>query len=155
MCLLSALVLGFAAGLRSMSAPAAASWAARSGVFEVAGTPVAFMGYRYSPAIFSLLALGELVTDKLPTTPNRKTPAPFTGRILSGSLVGAAASSSTIVYGALVGAGGAVAGTLGGAAFRGELASRFSEDLPAALLEDAIAVGLCILAVKEASVKKV
>ena len=36
---------------------------------------------------------------------------------------------------------GAVVGTLGGAAARGKLAEAFGRDLPAALLEDAIAIG--------------
>ena len=38
------------------------------------------------------------------------------------------------------GAIGAVIGTLGGAAFRGALAKAFGKDLPAGLLEDAIAI---------------
>ena len=43
--------------------------------------------------------------------------------------------------GALVGAVGAVAGTLGGARARAAMAAAFGNDRPAALVEDAIAFG--------------
>src|ERR1035441_3728957 len=89
MAILCALILGFVAGLRSMLAPAAISWAAGSGILNVDRTPLAFMGYRYTPIIFTVLALGELIADKLPFTPSRKSPPPFIARIVSGALTGA------------------------------------------------------------------
>jgi uncharacterized membrane protein len=144
-----ALVLGFIAGLRTMMAPAAASWAARLGMLAVAGTPVAFMGYKYTAVIFTVLALGEVINDKLPKTPSRKTPPQFIGRIVMGSLVGATvgAASGSLLIGLIAGASGAVAGTLGGAAARGRLAAAFGRDMPAALIEDAVAAGLSLLIV--------
>jgi len=42
--------------------------------------------------------------------------------------------------GLICGAVGAVIGTLGGAAVRGKLAAAFGKDLPAGLLEDAVAI---------------
>jgi uncharacterized membrane protein len=54
------------------------------------------------------------------------------------------------VGGAVAGAIGAVIGTLGGADARGRLAKAFGKDLPAALIEDLVAVGgaaLIVLAV--------
>ena len=150
---LPSLILGITAGLRTFTAPAAASWAARSGAFPVSNTPVAFLAHSYTPAILTLLALGEYVTDTLPTTPSRKTPPQFLARLISGSLVGtaAAAGSGPLLYGLLAGAVGATAGTYGGAALRATLASSFGEDLPAALLEDALAVGLTIPAVRNSA----
>ncbi len=50
--------------------------------------------------------------------------------------------------GVLAGAVGAVIGTLGGAAIRGRLAVAFGKDLPAALLEDVVAIFLAVVAVK-------
>ena len=149
MYLIFALLLGFLAGLRAMTAPAAASWAARLGWLGVSGTPLAFMGYQYTPLVFTLLALGELVVDKLPNTPSRKAPPGLIGRIVSGSLVGATigAARGSLLAGLAVGAVGAVAGTYGGAALRGRLASAFGKDLPAALLEDALAIGLSVVLV--------
>ena len=73
MFLLCALLLGVVAGLRSMLAPATVSWFARNGVLAVANTPLAFMGFRFTPIILTLFAVGELIADKLPKTPSRKT----------------------------------------------------------------------------------
>ncbi len=59
-----------------------------------------------------------------------------------GAFAGAALglSHDSLIGGLLAGAIGAVVGTLGGAEFRGRLAKAFGNDLPAALLEDVIAV---------------
>jgi len=144
-----ALLLGIVSGLRALTAPAAASWAARMGALAVAGTPMAFMGFKYTPIIFTVLAVGELINDKLPKTPSRKTPPQLIARILMGSLVGATvgAASGSLIPGLIAGAIGAVAGTYGGAAMRGKLATVFGKDLPAALIEDVVAIVLAIVVV--------
>jgi uncharacterized membrane protein len=144
-----ALLLGFVAGLRSMAAPAAAAWGAQLVWPDVAGTRLAFMGYRYNAIILTLLAAGELIIDKLPTTPSRKIPPAFITRIVMGSLAGATlgAGSGSLIGGLLAGAIGAVLGTYGGAAFRARLASTLGKDLPAALVEDVLAVVLSLVAV--------
>ena len=72
--LLSSLLIGFVAGLRVTTAPAAAAIAARFGWLAVGSTPLAFQGYRRTPWIFSRLALAELVAAPLPSTPSRKVP---------------------------------------------------------------------------------
>jgi uncharacterized membrane protein len=140
---LLALLIGLIAGLRAMTAPAAVSWAARLGWLNLAPTSLAFLGYAFTPWIFTALALGELVTDQLPTTPSRKVPVQFGTRILSGGLSGAAvgAANGQPSVGLLGGVIGAVIGTLGGAAARGRLAASFGQDRPAALIEDAVAIG--------------
>ena len=140
---LPSLLIGVVAGLRAMTAPAAVSWAARLGWLDLAASPLAFLGYAFTPWIMTVLALGELVADQLPTTPSRKLPAPFAGRILSGALCGGAigAAGGALVIGAIAGVIGGVIGTLGGHAFRARLAAAFGRDLPAALLEDVVAVG--------------
>jgi uncharacterized membrane protein len=96
------------------------------------------MGYKYTPVIFTVLAVGELINDKLPKTPSRKALPSFIARIVSGALVGGTigASRDMLVLGLVAGALGAVVGTLGGAAVRAKLAVLFRKDLPAALLED-------------------
>jgi uncharacterized membrane protein len=149
MFILVAFVLGIVSGLRAMTSPAVASWAARMGVLAVAGTPMAFMGFKYTPIILTVLAIGELVNDKLPSTGSRKLPPQFIGRIVSGSLVGATvgAASGSLILGLIAGAIGAVGGTYGGAALRGRLARAFGKDLPAALIEDAAAIVLSLVAV--------
>ena len=149
MFILFALILGIVAGLRALTALAAVSWAAKLGLLSVAGTPLAFMGFRYTAVILTVLAIAELITDKLPSTPSRKVPAQFAVRVLSGCLVGASvgAGSGSLVLGLLAGAVGAVIGTVGGAAARARLAAAFGKDLPAALLEDAVAVLVAVLIV--------
>lgn len=137
-------LIGVIAGLRSMMPLAAVSWAARLGCLHLENSWLAFMGYAATPYIFSLLAIGELIADKLPKTPSRKAVGPFVGRIITGGLSGAAlgASGGSLTGGVLAGMLGAVAGTLGGYEFRSRLARALNgNDLPAALLEDAIAIG--------------
>lgn len=118
-------------------------------MLAVSGTPLAFMGFTYTPIIFTVLAIGELIIDKLPNTPSRKVPPQFIARILSGSLVGATAgaASGALILGLLAGAVGAIGGTYSGAAVRRRLSLAFGKDLPAALLEDAAAIVLSFLAV--------
>jgi len=141
--LLLALLIGIIAGLRAMTAPAAVSWAARLGWLNLAPTGLAFLGYAFTPWIFTALALVELVTDQLPTTPSRTVPVQFGTRILTGGLSGGAigAAHGQLVLGVVGGVVGAVIGTLGGRAVRGRLAASFGRDLPAALIEDAVAIG--------------
>lgn len=149
MLLLCAFLVGIVSGLRSMLAPAVVSWSARLGLLSVEDTPLSFMGYHYTPILFAVLAVGELIADKLPFTPSRKMAPGFIARIFSGALVGATvgASGNLMLPGLVVGAIGAVAGTLGGAAARARLAALMGRDLPAALLEDLFALVLAILAV--------
>jgi uncharacterized membrane protein len=94
-------------------------------------------------------AIGELINDKLPKTPSRKVPPQFIVRVLTGALSGAAlgASRQSTFAGLVAGAIGAVAGTLGGSEFRARLGKAFGKDLPAALVEDAIAIVGAILIV--------
>lgn len=141
--LVFSLLIGVVAGLRAMTAPAAVAWAAHLGWLPLAGTPLAFLGHFAAPWVLSVLALVELVTDQLPGTPSRKVPVQFGTRILMGALCGAALAAPVgqLIVGALCGAAGAVIGTLGGAALRGRMAAAFGRDLPAALVEDAIAIG--------------
>lgn len=69
---LLALAMGIVAGLRAFTAPAAVSWAAHHGWLHFDGSWLAFLGYSWAPWILTALALVELVTDQLPSTPSRK-----------------------------------------------------------------------------------
>jgi uncharacterized membrane protein len=142
-----AVVFGIVAGMRSMMAPCVVSWAAWIGILSVDATPLAFMGWRYTHIIFTVLAIGELIADKLPSTPSRKTLGPFAARIVSGALCAATigAAHGVLLVMVVPGAVGAIAGTLGWAEIRAKLAGAFRRDLPAALLEDAVAIALAVL----------
>jgi uncharacterized membrane protein len=143
------LLIGVVAGSRAMMAPAAVTWAAHLGVLKLADTGLAFMGSAITVCIFTVLALVELVTDQLPSTPSRTVPMQFGARLVTGGLSGATigAPSGSLVIGALAGAVGAVIGTFGGRALRGALASAFGNDRPAAFIEDALAIGGAVLVV--------
>ena len=143
-----ALLIGVVAGLRTMTAPAATSWAAHLGWLPLQGTWLSFLGFAYTPYILTVLALGELIADKLPTTPSRKIPVQFGARIVMGALCGAAfgLSGRNMIGGLVAGAVGAIIGTLGGAELRGRLARAVGKDFPSALLEDLVAVaGACLI----------
>lgn len=146
---LLALLIGIIAGLRAMTAPAAISFAARFGLLNLHGTWVAFLGYRWVPWVFLVLAIGELITDQLSFTPSRKVPVQFGTRILMGAVTGGAVGfvAGSLWIGAAIGAVGAVLGTLGGAAARARMAAAFGKDRPAALIEDAIAIAGAVLIV--------
>ena len=142
MLIVLAVLIGIVAGLRAFTAPAAVSLGVRYCHIAVAGTPLAFLGYRWTPWIFLALALLELVGDQLPATPSRKVPMQFGARIVMGALAGAGIAATGGLYvGLVAGAVGAVIGTLGGASFRAWLAAAFKNDRPAALIEDVIAIG--------------
>ena len=140
---LFALLIGIVAGSRTFTAPAAASWAAHLGRLDLGGTWLAFMGFAWTPWVFTALALAELVVDQLPTTPSRLVPMQFSARLVSGAVSGASVVGATgsIVGGALVGILGAVIGTFGFHALRTKLAAAFGRDTPAAFIEDALAIG--------------
>ena len=147
--LLLALVIGIVAGLRAMMAPAAVAWAASRGALPLQGTWLAFLGWRFTPWIFTLLAAVELVTDQLPSTPSRKVPSQFAARLLTGGLSGAAIGYGVAapLLGLLLGVVGAVIGTYGGAAVRARMAAAFGNDRPAALIEDAVTILGAVLVV--------
>ncbi len=146
---LLALSIGIIAGLRAMTAPAAISFAAYYGFLDLSNSWLAFLGYRWTPWIFLVLAIGELITDQLPSTPSRKVPQQFVTRIVMGAATGGAigVAAGALWIGAVIGVIGAIIGTLGGAAVRAKMAAAFGKDLPAALIEDAVAIAGAVLVV--------
>jgi len=144
-----ALLIGIVAGLRAMTPLAAVAWAATRETLPLDHSWLAFLGWRFTAPILTLLAIAELVTDQLPSTPSRKVPVQFGTRIVVGAVTGAAIgipAGSPLACGA-AGVVGAVIGTLGGAAVRGRLAAAFGRDTPAALIEDVVAIGLVLIVV--------
>src|ERR1700730_18828932 len=76
--------IGVVTGLRSMTAPAVVAWAAHLGWINLHGSPLAFMGSAWAVGIFTVGALGEFVTDLLPTTSARTAALGLTARIVIG-----------------------------------------------------------------------
>jgi len=139
-----AFAIGCVSGLRSMTAPALVCWAAHLGWIDLSGSHLEFLGRVPAVAIFSLLAIAELVADKLPNIPGRNTPGPLAARFLFGGLSGAAlgiAGHASWLIGFLVGGIGGIAGGLGGYTIRRELKRHFKlPDFPVAIAEDLIAI---------------
>lgn len=146
--LINSFLAGTASGLRALIGVAAVSWAAHLGYLHLDHTWLAFLGYAFTPYIVTLMAIGELINDKLPKTPSRLIPLQFITRIVTGALCGIAIgiSGSEPVFGVIAGLISSVAGTFGGAKVRGYLAKLFGRDLPAALLEDLVAIGITAFA---------
>jgi uncharacterized membrane protein len=141
--ILLAFLIGMFAGLRSLTAPAAVSWAAYVGWLKLDG-PLGLFGHVASVAVFTVLAIAELVADKLPKTPARTELLGLGARIVTGSISGAAvaaAGGQPAVLGAVLGAAGGIAGAFGGFQARTRLVKDLgTRDFVVAVLEDAIAV---------------
>jgi uncharacterized membrane protein len=141
--------IGFVAGLRAFTAPAAVAWAARLGWISLGGTPLAFLRTTASVGIFTTLALVEYVTDQLPKTPSRTTPGPLAARAVTGALSGAAlalAAGQPLVGGIVLGAIGGVTGAFAG--YQGRTRSVKALRVPdfvVAVAEDLIAIGIGLL----------
>ncbi len=142
--------IGIVAGLRALTAPAVVSWGAYLGWLGLQGSPLAFMGSVIAVATFSLLAIVELIGDKLPAMPKRTALPPLLARIIMGALCGAClclANNQSLVIGLALGAIGGVIGAFGGYAIRKSLVTSLNiKDVLIAIPEDLIAIGLaCFL----------
>jgi uncharacterized membrane protein len=128
MSLAAALLFGIVAGLRVLTAEAV------------------FFGLRAQGAariVFPVCALGEYVVDLLPMTPARTHVGSVLLRTASGAFMGHIAAG---IPGAALGIIGALAGTYGG--YRARMAGIAKiGTVPAAVIEDILAIGLAFAAV--------
>lgn len=138
--------IGVVAGLRSLTAPAVVAWAAHLGWLNLEGSPLTFMSSTGTALVFSLLAIGELIADKLPGIPRRTAIAPLLARICTGALCGAslaAAANRSLLPACLLAGLGGVIGAFAGYEARRRLVSRLRlKDFFIAICEDLIAIGL-------------
>ena len=104
-------------------------------------------GYLVTVIVFTVMAVGEYIGDTLPQTPSRTSPFPLVARIGFGALVGGLAAHGIVepvVGGVIFGVAGALIGAFGGVRVRLYLARAVGRDLPVALAESAIALGLAV-----------
>lgn len=146
---LAAFLLGLVAGLRAMTAPAVVAWAASLGALGAIEGWFAFMAWRWTAPLATALAVGEWISDQLPSTPSRKVPVQFVTRLLTGALSGGTLGAvvGSPFVGICAGVAGSVIGTHAGAWARSDLARSFGRDRPAAILEDAAAVLIGLAAI--------
>ncbi len=131
---LLALGIGFVSGLRTMTSLAALALARGVGIWGV---------------VLGLAALGEYVADASPNIPSRTALPSIVIRPLSGALAGwfiTAWHGGSPVAGAVVGVIGALVGTYGGHAARVAAIAKIGA-LPAAIVEDLVAIALAALIV--------
>jgi uncharacterized membrane protein len=137
------LAIGVLSGLRALSPIAVVCWLALLHRLPVTGW-ASFVGSKVAVGLFSLGAVGELISDKLPKTPSRLKQPGFSIRIVTGGLCGlvlANAGSFSLIGGALLGAIGAVAGSYLGYFARSRITGNLGlPDLPVALVEDIICI---------------
>ena len=143
-------LLGFLTGQRTMTPMAVLCWFAYLGHLDVADTWAMFTTKLVTVIIFTVLAAGELIGDKLPTTPNRISAFPLVARLGFGAMVGVLAATGlggSAVEGGFLGLVSALAGAFLGFHLRRYLVKdRGIKDLPVALVEDALTIGLSVLA---------
>jgi uncharacterized membrane protein len=144
MTLLFAFLIGLFAGLRSLTPPAVVAWAVRLGWIKLAG-PLDSIGSLPAVMIMSLLAVGELVVDKLPNTPNRTAPLGLIARIVTGGFAGTCVSlggGQSGFVGAGLGAIGGIVGCFSGYHVRARLVRSVRQRaFVIALIEDLLAIG--------------
>jgi uncharacterized membrane protein len=145
-------VLGLATGLRSLTPIAMLCWFALLGYLPVRETWASWTAHPASVIVFSLLALGEYIVDKLPRTPNRIAPGPLVARLIFGGLVGAICATALRgpgLEGALLGIFGALVGAFGGFTVRRDLVEYLgSRDWPVALAEDLLTLACSAFALR-------
>jgi uncharacterized membrane protein len=143
-------LLGVVTGMRSMTAMAVLCWFAYRGDLSLDGTWASWAAKLVTAIVFAVFALGELVADKLPKTPNRTAPGPLIIRVIFGALVGsivAAGLNGSEFEGAILGVIGALIGAFGGFLIRREIVLWLGcKDFPVALAEDVSAIVFAVLA---------
>jgi uncharacterized membrane protein len=148
--LIFAFLIGLFAGLRSLMAPAITSWAVYLGWLKI-DSPFSLIGSLPAVVILTLFAVGELVADKLPGTPNRTGALGLSARFVSGAVTGACvalAGGQTAIAGALCGAIGGIVGAFAGFQVRTGLVKALgTRDVYVAVVEDLVAIagGLLIV----------
>ena len=142
--LLAIPMLGITTGLRTFTPMALICWFAWLGYLPVDGTWAMWTG-RLPVAIgLTVLAVAELIADKLPRVPNRTAPGPLLARVVFGGLAGSIAATSINgpgVEGVMLGVVGALLGAFAGFMIRRDAVKNLCcADWPIALTEDAFAI---------------
>ena len=138
--------IGIVAGLRSMTAPAVVSWTGHVGWLGLSNGPFWFMATVPAVLILTPWSLFELVIDKTSKIGNRTELLGLGFRIVTSSFSGAAVSSAAgadLAIGMVSGLFGGMIGTFGGYYLRRACVRNSTlGDLPIAIGEDIIAIGL-------------
>ncbi len=148
-------LLGVATGARAMTPICVLCWFAYLRLLPVQHTWAFWTASIVSVIVFTVLALGEFVGDKLPKTPSRLSPGALIPRLLFGGLVGAIVATSlqgSLLVGIALGIIGAVIGAFGGYNVRHYLVGKKQcRDWPVAVLEDFCVILITVFALRLAT----
>jgi len=138
--------LGILAGMRSSAAPVITSHIlSHHHSRNLEHTALGVMQSDRVADTLKLIAIGEIIADKLPAAPDRIKPASIAARCISGALAGASvfkASGGKAVWGGLIGAATAAASTYGSFWMRKNAVKRTRiVDPIVGALEDALVIG--------------
>jgi uncharacterized membrane protein len=148
-------VIGGVSGLRSLTGIAIVTIVAQRGWphlgwLHLGGTGLNFLGTPIAMYVFVVLAIGELVADKMSFVPPRIQAGPLAARFVLGAICATAlalAAGLPWIFPAALGGVAAVVGAYAGYWLRRSITSHGVKDLPIALLEDATAILLALFAV--------
>lgn len=152
--LLVAFLLGGLTGLRAFLPLTVLVWMLHLAHVRILGSPLYFL-HKWTPIIvLTILAVAELILDKLPFTPSRLRLPSLIGRVILGAISGVVCGQ---VWGASwqTSAAAGLVGALAGAWIGHEMRRHWVHgldwhDLPVALIEDAVAIGGSILIISRA-----
>jgi uncharacterized membrane protein len=135
--------MGAVCGLRTFTGPAIIAGAANRNILELNQTPLAWLASDGAAGTAVLLAAGELIADKLPFMPNRTDAPGLAARFIAGAICGMAIAGrrkrNERILSGIVGGTAAIAAAYAGYQYRKRVKL---PSLAAALLEDAVAVGV-------------
>src|SRR5579863_2075951 len=116
--LILAFLIGVFVGLRSLTPPAVTAWGAHAKWLKLPTPILSWLDTMPAAIIFSVLALAEIINDKLPRTPPRTALPGLVVRIMMGGFTGACltAANGGAILGTVCGIAGALVGTFGGIA---------------------------------------
>lgn len=141
------LLLGMCTGLRTMTPIAVLCWFAYRNALHLVGWR-SFTANIVAVIIFTLMALGEYVGDKLPSTPSRTSPVGLLGRSAFGAFVGLLLAQPLLlnpVTAILTGILGALIGTYAGWFARVRIVAALKvPDWPVAVVEDCLTIAFSI-----------
>ena len=141
-----ALLVGFAAGLRSMTPLGVLAAERNDGSLQRDWKDWPILSSPTGRVLLQVSAVGEMAVDKLPFVPARTDPQSLWARLVSGGIAGLAIGTlgkEPAVKASALAAGviGSLAGSYGGNAYRsGVTKATGLPDLPVALVEDIAAV---------------
>jgi len=125
-----------------MAAPAALGQLSRKGALAEVTGPLMLVTRPGFATAASLLAVGELLADKLPFVPNRTAAGPLLGRAFTGGLSGAVVCSAqrrSVLAGTLIGAAAAMGAAYGAYELRRRAVRKLHlPDVIVAVAEDAL-----------------